>query len=53
MEEATVNTSITISKKNRVLMKLLAKELLTIGAITYSESDLIISTINNMKDISD
>lgn len=39
-----INTTIVVNKKNRVLMKLLAKELLAIGAIKENEADLIIST---------
>lgn len=50
MEQTTINTNITISKNNKVLMRMLVKELLTIGAITDSESDLIISTINSMNE---
>ncbi|AGK96523.1 hypothetical protein [Clostridium pasteurianum] len=41
-EDAAINATITINKKNKVLMRQLAKELLVIGAITESESDLII-----------
>lgn len=41
-EDAAINTTITINKRNRVLMRQLAKELLLIGAITENESDLII-----------
>lgn len=47
--DTTINTAITVTKKNRVLMRQLAKELLVIGAITENESDLIIATTDGVK----
>lgn len=47
--DTTINTTITVTKKNRVLMRQLAKELLVIGAITENESDLIIATADGVK----
>lgn len=47
--DTTIHTAITVTKKNKVLMRQLAKELLIIGAITENESDLIITTANGVK----
>jgi hypothetical protein len=41
--DTTIKTTITINKRNRVLMRLLVKELSAIGAIEDSEADLIIA----------